>query len=67
MKPVLQALGTQRLQLTCDALLSSYALNVDVRRYSTGYCEGGALAIYAAEESQRAWPAGLPLHCYICV
>ena len=30
-----------------------------------GFSVGGALAIYAAEESQRAWPAGprsLPAH-----
>ena len=36
MKPKLKPPGTERLKLTCDKLLSTYAFRFSLRRYTVG-------------------------------
>jgi hypothetical protein len=38
-KPTLKAPGSKRLKLEYDKLLSGFAFNLNLRRYSTGRCE----------------------------
>jgi hypothetical protein len=35
-KPMLKPPGTQHLKLKCDGLLSSFAFNINLRRYNVG-------------------------------
>jgi len=60
--PVLKAPGTKRLKLKYDKLLSSFAFNFNLRRYSKGRGKhGGSAPDLAAEALLRAagWEADI--------
>jgi predicted metal-binding membrane protein len=54
MKPTSKAPGSERLILKCDDLLSNFALNINLRRYSTVDVVTAASTLALAEQSHAA-------------
>jgi len=53
-KSVLKASGTKRLKLNCDDLVSSFAFNCNLRRYSKS--PGSGRAAFGSKGPQRTGP-----------
>ena len=78
-KPTLEALGYERLKLTCDDLLSILALNVNLRHYikvtltdrtSQGGEGGGGTTVAVEEDVERGtvtWQAGVYTRPRLCL
>ena len=67
MKPLLKTYATNRLTAHCDELLSNFAVNVNLRRYTKASLVDGAMTprmhkrlVIAAEETWRHYEESLP-------